>query len=155
MRPLGVSWVRRPAGAIALGALLLAGCATVKAPILQVEGLKMGKLGVTGAGMEVAFRVRNPNPEAMLIERFDYELFVNGHRLGRGFQPDAVDLAGFKDERVVSHFDINFLSLPGAVKAVLDDDRADAKVKGHFYVRQGSGLKRLGFDADAEVDIKK
>jgi LEA14-like dessication related protein len=140
----------------ALGpALLILGCATLKAPILQVEGLKMGKVGITGAAMEVAFRVRNPNPDPMLIERFDYELFVNGHRLGRGFQPDAVELPGFKDERVVSRFDINFLSLPGAVKAVLDDDRAAAKVKGHFYVRQGGGLKKLGFAADAEVDIKK
>jgi len=140
----------------ALGlALLLGACATVKAPILQVEGLKMGKVGVTGAGMEVAFRVRNPNPESVLVERFDYELFLNGHRLGRGFQPDAVDLPGFKDERVVSRFDLNFLSLPGAVKAVLEDDRAKAKVKGHFYVRRGSGLKRMGFSSDAEVKINR
>lgn len=136
-------------------ALLLGGCATLKAPILQVEGLKLGKLGVTGAAMEVAFRVRNPNPESMLVERFDYELFVNGHRLGRGFQPDALELPGFKEERVVSRFDLNFLSLPGAVKAVLEDDRAKAKVKGHFYVAQAGGLKKLGFSSDAEVKINR
>jgi hypothetical protein len=56
---------------------------------------------------------------------------------------------------VVSHFDLNFLGLPGAVKAVLEDDRAKAKVEGHFYVRRGGGLKKLGFASDAEVRINR
>jgi LEA14-like dessication related protein len=140
----------------AVGLVSVAACASVKAPILRVDGLRMGKAGITGASMEVGFALRNPNPEAMLVERFDYELFVNGQRLGRGYQPEAVELPGFGEQRVTSRFDLNFLSLPGAVKAVLDDDRAQARVKGHFYVRQaGGGPKKLGFDADADVDIKK
>lgn len=140
----------------AIGLVSLAACASVKAPILRVDGLRMGKAGITGASMEVGFALRNPNPEAMLVERFDYELFVNGQRLGRGYQPEPVELAGFGEQRVTSRFDLNFLSLPGAVKAVLDDNRAKARVKGHFYVRQaGGGPKKLGFDADADVDIKK
>lgn len=59
-------------GVAAGGVLLLAACATLKPPTLQVEGLKVGKLGVTGVAMDVAFRVRNPNPEPMLVERFEY-----------------------------------------------------------------------------------
>jgi LEA14-like dessication related protein len=134
----------------------LAACASVKAPILRVDGLRLGKPGITGASMEVTFALRNPNPEAMLVERFDYELFVNDQRLGRGFQPAAVDLPGFGEQRVTSRFDLNFFSLPGAVKAVLADDRAQARVKGDFFVRQqGGGSKKLGFEADAEVDITK
>lgn len=146
--------VRRFLVAVAL--VGLGACASLKAPILRVDGLKLGKAGITGAAMEVAFNLRNPNSEPMLVERFDYELFVNGRRLGRGYQPDSVDLPGFGEQRVTSRFDLNFLSLPGAVKAVLDDDRARARVKGHFYVRQaGGGQKKLGFDADADVDIRK
>lgn len=152
--PIGTASVRPLLAAV--GLVSLAACASVKAPILRVDGLRMGKAGITGASMEVAFALRNPNPEPMLVERFDYELFVNGQRLGRGYQPAAVDLPGFGEQRVTSRFDLNFLSLPGAVKAVLDDDRARARVKGHFYVRQsGGGPKKLGFDADADVDIKK
>jgi LEA14-like dessication related protein len=144
-------------GLLAAAALSsLAACASMKPPILRVDGLKVGKPGITGAPLEVGFALRNPNPEPMQVERFDYELFVNGQRLGRGYQPTAVQLPGFGEQRVTSRFDLNFLSLPGAVKAVLAGERAQAKVKGDFYVRQsGGGLKKLGFDADADVDIKR
>lgn len=138
------------------GLVALAGCATVKPPTLQVEGLKIGKFGITGLAMDVHFRVRNPNPEPLFIERFEYELFMNGNRLGRGYEPNPVQIGGFRDERVSSRFDLNLLSLPGAVKDLLNDDRARARAKGTFYVRQRSGdLKKLRFDADAQVDINR
>jgi LEA14-like dessication related protein len=142
------------AGALA-GLVVLAGCATVKPPTLQVEGLKIGKFGITGVAMDVHFRVRNPNPDPLFIERFEYELFMNGNRLGRGYEPDPVQIAGFREERVSSRFDLNLLSLPGTVKDLINDDRAHARAKGTFFVRQrDGGLKKLGFDADAQVDIK-
>jgi LEA14-like dessication related protein len=136
--------------------LVLPGCATLKPPTLVVEGLHVGKLGISGAAIDVSFKLRNPNPDPMLVERFEYELFLNGNRLGRGYEPNAVNLAGFAEERVRSRFDMNFLSLPGAVKDLLNDNRAKARVKGHFFVKTASGSqKKLPFDADASVDIGK
>lgn len=140
---------------LALVAVAAVGCATLRTPSLQVESLKMDKLRVTGAGLDVGFRVQNPNPEALLIERFEYELEVNGRTLGRGFHADAVPLDGFRDARVDTRFALNFLSLPGAVKEVLESDRAKVRVKGNFYVRRGDGLKKLGFRSGAEVDLGK
>jgi LEA14-like dessication related protein len=137
-------------------ALALPACASLKSPTLAVEALKIGKVGITGVTMNVGFKVRNPNPEPLLIERFEYELFLNGNRLGRGYQPDALNVDGFREERVTSRFDLNFLSVPGAVKDVINRDRVKARAKGTFFVRQPSGdLKKLNFDEDAEVDIKK
>ncbi|MCM2254852.1 MAG: LEA type 2 family protein [Vicinamibacteria bacterium] len=138
---------------LALGGV--AGCATLRTPTLQVESLKMDKVRVTGAGMNVGLRVQNPNPERLLIERLEYELAVNGRNLGRGYYADPIQLDGFEDGRIDTRFAINFLSLPGAVKEVLDSDRAKVQVKGHFYVRQGQGLKKLGFKSGAEVELGK
>ncbi len=141
---------------LALVSLLLPACATTKTPTLAVEALKIGKVGITGVTMNVGFKVRNPNPEPLLIERFEYELFLNGNRLGRGYQPDALEVDGFREARVSSRFDLNFLRVPGAVKDLLEDDRVKARAKGKFFVRQPSGsLKTLKFDEDAEVDIDK
>lgn len=150
--------VRSSASALARLALLAAvvagaACATTKTPTLQVEALRMGKLGITGAGLDVGFRVQNPNPEPLLIDRFEYELRLNGHRLGRGYYSEPVRLDGFKAERVDSKFNLNFLSLPGTVKAILDNDRARVQVKGSFYVREGDGFRKLGFSHDANIDI--
>jgi LEA14-like dessication related protein len=143
-----------PAG-LALVALLGAACASLKPPTLSVDGLKVGDMGVTGVAMDVRFRVRNPNPEPMTVDRFEYELFLNGERLGRGYDPKGFELEGFGEEKVTSRFDVNLLSLPGAVREVMRHDRGHARVKGHFYVRRGGGLKKMGFDADADVDLRR
>jgi len=139
---------------LALAACLAPACATVKAPILAVDGLKVGDMGITGVALEVRFRVRNPNPEPLNIDRMEYELFVNGNRLGRGFEAKGLQLAGFAEGKVESRFDVNFLSLPGVVKDLLREDRVKARVKGHFYTSGAQGNKRLGFDADANVDLQ-
>jgi len=141
------------AAGVALLALLAPACG-VKAPILAVDGLKVGDMGLTGVALDVRFRVRNPNPEPLNIDRMEYELFLNGNRLGRGFDSKALPLEGFGEGKVESRVDVNFLALPGAVKDVLRQDRVKARVKGHFYTSGHYGNKRLGFDADAEVNLR-
>ena len=138
---------------VVLATLLMSACATVKAPILAVDGLKVGDMGLSGVAVDVGFRVRNPNPEPIRIERFEYELFVNGNRLGRGFESKGLDLQGYGETKVRTRFDVNLLSLPGAVKEVLGQDRVKARAKGKFYATGSFGKKELGFDSDAEVDL--
>jgi LEA14-like dessication related protein len=139
---------------LALAAGLAPACASVKAPILAVDGLKVGDMGITGVALDVRFRVRNPNPEPLNVDRMEYELFVNGNRLGRGFDSKGLPLEGFGEGTVQSRVDVNFLALPGAIKDVLRQDRVKARVKGHFYTSGPKGNKRLGFDADADVDLQ-
>jgi hypothetical protein len=100
------------------GTLALTACATLKPPTLFIEKISVDRIAITGAGLNVGFRLRNPNPEPMLIERFEYELAVNGQNLGRGFQPYDVKIEAFEDREVVSRFDLNLLKLPGVVKSV-------------------------------------
>ena len=143
----------RRARVLVLALVPAAGCATVKAPILAVDGLKVGDMGLSGVALDVGFRVRNPNPEPLTIERFEYELFVNGNRLGRGFEPKGLELAGYGETKVRTRFDVNLLSLPGAVKDVLRQDRVRARAKGRFFATGSFGRKELDFDSDAEVDL--
>ena len=137
-----------------LAAVLFQACATTKPPTLRVQGLDFGKVGFTGVSVDVAFMVRNVNPDPLMIERFEYELDVNGEHLGRGYYAEPIRIDGFKEERVVSRFDINFLRVPGTVKAVIDSDTARARARGKFYVRKGDSLETLKFDDDAEVRIR-
>jgi LEA14-like dessication related protein len=151
--------MKRFLAVLALIPLTLLGpaCANrIKAPTLQIEGLHLEKVRLQGVGMGVNFRVRNVNPEELIIEKFEYELKVNGHRLGRGYHPNSVRVSGFGDEKLASRFDINFLALPGTVKNVLDRDRVKANAKGAFYVRRADGsLKKLKFHSDASVNLNR
>jgi len=143
----------------ALAALTLgSACASappLKPPSMRVEGLRVDKLGITGAALDVKFGIQNPNPNRILIEKFEYELILNGKKLGKGYQADPVEIEGFKDARVVSRFNLNLLSLPGTVKAILAEDRAAAHVEGTFYMRSGGGLQGVPFAADADVNLAR
>jgi LEA14-like dessication related protein len=141
---------------IAVVAALLAGCASLKAPTLKVDALKVGDMGITGAAIDITFQVRNPNPEAIVVDKFEYELSLNGKRLGRGYESKGFELEGFAQRKVESRFDVNLLNLPIAVKRVLEDKEGEAQVKGHFYVvEDGSAkLRKLGFKAKADLTFR-
>jgi len=143
--------------AVALAAVLAAlvtACtsAPLRPPTMQVAGLKMGDMGITGVSLDVRFRVRNPNEKAIKIERFEYDLSVNGQNLGHGFQPYDVKIESFEDREVVSRFDLNLLRLPGVVKSVLGEKQVDAHVEGLFHVK---GQGPLPFASDARIDLSK
>jgi LEA14-like dessication related protein len=135
-------------------ALVLTACASaLKPPILQVQGLKKGKVGITGAKIDVVFGVRNPNPDDLAVDKMEFELVLNGSVVGRGFVSEPFVIRGFAEERIVSTVDVSYLRVPGAIQAVLEDDQVRAEARGVFYVRQGRGLKKLDFDAQAKVSL--
>ena len=130
-------------------------CASIKPPSVSVAGLHLDGVSLTGARVDVGLQIRNVNPEDLLIERFDYEIKLNGRVLGHGYQSEPLMLRGFEEDRVLSRLDINFLKVPGAVKNALDRDRANAEVKGTFYVREGSGLRKIKFGSRGEVNLNR
>lgn len=136
-------------------AILWTACASIKPPSVRVAGVHLDGVSLTGARVDVGLQIRNVNPEELLIERFDYEVKLNGKVLGHGFQSEPLRLGGFKEDRVVSRLDVNLLRIPGVVKNALDKDRAKAEVKGAFYVRDGSGLRKIRFGTHGEVDLNR
>ncbi len=139
---------------VAVVALALA-CASLQPPRLQVQKLSVDRAGITGLGLKVGFAVQNPNDKDLQIERFEYELLLNGQSLGRGYSADPVTIRAFTEERISSRFNVDFLKLPGAVKALLDQDRVRARARGTFHVRQGDGVKKVDFDSEANVDLDR
>ncbi len=134
-------------------AFLAAACASIKPPSVRVAGLHLDGVSLTGARVDVGLNIRNVNPEDLAIERFDYEVKINGRVLGRGYQSDPVMLRGFAEDRVVTRLDVSFLRIPGAVKEALDRDRVDAEVTGTFYVREGSGIRKVRFGSRGNVNL--
>ena len=145
-----VHWV-----VIGVLATVVSACASLKPPSMHIVDLEVGKPHVTGIPMQIDFRVQNPNPEDMYVDKVEYELILNGVRLGRGYVPDGFELRGFEQERVSSQFQLSLLKLPAGVREVLDHDRVKARAKGKFYVRAEGGRKEIKFDSEAEVKLKK
>jgi LEA14-like dessication related protein len=139
---------------VASGSAIACG-SSAERPLLTATGLKFHKPGVSGLPVDVTFRVQNPNPKALDVERFSYEVFVNEHSIGRGFVPEPMVLDAFKDRQVVSRFNINYFSIPGAVKQILDQDQIDAKVRGTFYLRGRLWGRQLPFESTGVIPLRK
>jgi LEA14-like dessication related protein len=137
-----------------LTAALLAACASapVSPPTLQMTGLRLNRMSLAGAELDVKFRIRNPNERDIRVERLEYELYVNQQRLGKGFQPWSVKLGRYEEAEVTSRFDLSLLSVPFAVKSILDRDEVDAHVEGAFFVK---GQKPMPFASDARVNLRR
>lgn len=136
-------------------AILGSGCASLKPPSVRVAGIHLDGVSLAGARVDVGLDIRNVNPEDLLIERFEYEVKLNGRVLGHGFQADPLALGGFKEDRVVSRLNVNLLRVPGAVKDALDRDRVDAEVRGTFYVRDGAQMRKIRFGSRGNVDLNR
>ena len=87
----------------------------MKAPILAVDGLKVGDLGITGVVLDVRLPCPQPEPEPLDIDRMEYELVVNGNRSG-GDRVKGPAAPGLRRGEGGERLDVNFLSLPGVVK---------------------------------------
>ncbi len=139
-----------------LASMAAAGCATLQPPRIQVQRLGRPQVGLTGATFDVTFNVRNPNPDPITIERVQYDLFLNGVRVGDGFITQSVEVAGFGEARMSSRFDLNYLRVPGAVKSIMDRDKVDARTRGRFYMRRDGGrVRRVNFSSDASLDFDR
>jgi LEA14-like dessication related protein len=124
-------------------------------PTLTATGLKLHKPGVSGLPVDVTFRVQNPNPDPLPVERFDYEVVVNDQAVGRGFVAEPIVLEPFKETEVRSRFNINYFSIPGAVKQILDQDRMDAIIRGTFYVKGRFRTQKLPYEASGTIPMGK
>ena len=122
-------------------------------PLLTATGLKFHKPGVSGLPVDVTYHLQNPNAEPLSIERFDYEVLVNGHSIGRGFVPDALRIEAFKEQQVVSRFNINYFSIPGAVKQVLDQDKINATIRGTFYLNGRFRTTQLPYESTGVIPL--
>jgi len=135
-----------------LALVAFASCApALKPPSVRLDNLKVAKVHLTGMDMLVEFKLRNTNPNDLDLERFEYDMWLNDHHLGSGYYTEALHLKPFEETTVVSKFDLSFLTLPGTIKAIMQEKLVHARVKGTFYAR---GSAHLGFEHEADVPLE-
>lgn len=156
-----VSWVRLEAGFLvflALGPLLLGGCASVfravehpEVYVILVEPME-GESGLLEQRLKVDLRIRNPNDYDLNVTGVDFHLDVNGSQLARGLGNESV---------TVSRLSEAVLSVV-ATTTVMDVVRQVSKLghnqgqnvayalKGTLYIGHGWG-SRLPFESAGQL----
>jgi len=130
-------------------------CRRPDPPVMTIDAVKAVDWSVTGVALDITFKLRNPNPKQLKVERFDYDLFLNGQLVGHGYQSDGFELAGFAEQKVKSRLDVSFLKAPFAIKEIFKQKNALAKAKGNFYVKLGWTTTAVPFDRDMDFTLRQ
>jgi LEA14-like dessication related protein len=131
----GKTRIRRPwRPAACLAALLACSCAmlqqmaALQAPTLSASGVRLTGLSFEAANLVLDVAVQNPNPLAVPLSGFDYDLRVEGHSLFRGNQASKQTVAAGGRSVIQIPVTLAFRDLYEAVAAMKSRDSADYRI---------------------------
>ena len=84
-----------------VAAASLSGCAAMGSlvkkvgfsePTVEITGVQVLQASIEGVELGFFFQANNPNPIGLKVERLDYEVYLDGKRLGSGSNPRPIEL---------------------------------------------------------------
>jgi len=138
--------------------LLLAavqGCSPFRQPTIELEGVELGSVGLTGGTLLVNVRVENPNPVGFRAERLTYELFLRQpgtgsseegwERLGGGEYEEDIEIRARETRTVQIPVEFRLGDLGPAATSVLRTGRFDYRATGSVRVRAAGTTRSVPF----------
>ena len=122
----------------------------LKVPSLNVEALKLDKLGFTGADLSLNLQFRNPNAFAILLDRFQYKLTVDQKEWTVGETTETVKIDEKDGGLLTIPIHLNFLDIGQSAYGLLKGkDAFDCRLRGGIDLTASIpllGKIRLPFD---------
>jgi LEA14-like dessication related protein len=84
---------------------------TIKLPAIRLQSLKLERLTLTGAELDLAININNPNSWGIILNSMDYGLNINQAKWANGKIFDKVNILGKKDNLLHIPFVLNFLQI--------------------------------------------
>ncbi|HDQ44662.1 MAG TPA: hypothetical protein ENN17_04070 [bacterium] len=131
----------------------------VKIPKISVSGLRIAKMGFTGADLELDVMVDNPNTFSFMLGAFDYDFRVNGLSWARGKSEKGVDIREKGKQTLQIPISLDFLQMGQAVAGLLrGDDALEYQFGGGLDLQSSVpliGKVQLPFDLAGTVPLMK
>ena len=96
----------------------------LKPPRVEMGDLRLSKLNLTGADLELQLRLDNPNPFGLALDRLDYQLAVSGRSWASGATEEPVHLAAKGAQTVTIPVSLDFLRMGMTVYRALSGTEA-------------------------------
>jgi len=150
--------------AVILGLTLsLGGCATLKQllaaafqqPSLNFQTARVRDINFTGAGLDLVFRVENPNEFGVRFTSVGYDLKIDGRQLASGTTPKGIQIAPGGSSEVVLPFDLRFADFGQALLALYERDTVPWDINGHFAFDTPVGPLRLPYQQQGTLPVPK
>ena len=123
--------------------ILAAGCVgRVRAPEVELMGVKVGGIGLRGATMIAELNIKNPNSFRIETDSITYELEAsnpgdtNWSRVSLGSYTQRVRIDDGDETEVEIPIDFSYSGLGGAAQGIIERGTFNYRVRGSVYVRE-------------------
>ena len=147
--------MRLPA-ALAAAALVLSACGgPVQRPEIDLEGVSLGSVGLSGGTLVANVRVRNPNRFTLRANDLRYQLYLRKAdaqpgdcawtRFADGVYPDTLTVGAGQTRTFPIPVSFSFGQLAGASRQLIGYGRVDYRAEGTVDVRTPIGTREVPF----------
>jgi LEA14-like dessication related protein len=123
----------------------------IRLPQIKISSLKIKKMSLTGADLELALGVSNPNAFTFGLKKLNYTLTVNGSSWASGALTDNSPVGKKSDTTIRIPISLDFLEVGQTVAQLLSGGKAlDCRLTGDMNV--GTSMPEFG-DASIPFDL--
>lgn len=131
----------------------------IKLPKIRLDGIKLNKIGFTGADLDFKINIDNPNVLGFITQNLNYNLDVNGKHWISGLLDQPVQIKEKSAQTVRIPVSLNFLEMGSAVYQLLSgDNKLDYHLSGKADFKSDFKLLdtfSLPFDKSGKIDLTK
>ena len=131
----------------------------LKLPVVNLDALQLTRLDLFGAELKLGIRVKNSNPFAMILDRFQYQFEVNGQNWVAGEAKIASEVTEKGESQIEIPISLNFLKVGRSVYQMLQGKpNLDYQFKGSLDLRTSHALLgkvTLPFDRFGQIEVRR
>ena len=142
---------------VVVAAVFATGCSSLtglEPPTLTLTDLTVVDATLFETTLDVAIRISNDNPEALLVDGVIVKLELGGRGVGKGSSPERVEIPRFGStvQRLEIHLDN--LAVATRLRSILESSTVDWGLAGKVWVVSSSGRARsLPFESRGRLDL--
>jgi LEA14-like dessication related protein len=126
---------------------------------VNLDALKLIRLGISGAELQLGLRLKNPNAFSMILGRLQYQFEINGKRWASGDTPKEMQVAEKGESLIEIPISLNFLQIGSSVYQLLKgEERLSYQLQGGLNLKTSLpllGNVTLPFERLGQIEISK
>ena len=131
----------------------------VKRPRIDVGKIRVRKINLTGADLELRLNVENPNGFGLALNTLNYDFQISGRSLGKGSATEMVSVPEKGEGRIDLPFRVNFLEVGRSVFDIINGKSdLDYRLVGNADIGTTLPMFKsatLPFDTKGKAEIEK
>jgi LEA14-like dessication related protein len=142
---------------------LASACTGFRRPTIELEGIELGSVGLSGGTLLVNVRVENPNPVGFRAEHVNYELFLRAprdsaneqgwERLTSGTHEEDIVIRGGETRVVQIPVEFSLSDLGPVAQSVIRTGRFNYRVTGDVRVRAAGSTRTVPFRKTGSMSL--